>query len=51
MESKLGYETTDKKIFPIESTILLEEYSETLTLSFLFKKEINTVELINAEFR
>ncbi len=51
MESKLEYDPNNKDIFPNEWTISFEKYSEYLTLSFVFKKPINTVELIKAEFR
>lgn len=50
IESKLGYDVNEKKIFPIELTVFFEDYSEQLSMSFVFIKEINTVELIDAKF-
>ena len=51
LEGKLKYGSNDKTIYPLESLIIFDEYSETLVLSFNFTKDTNTVELIKAEFK
>jgi hypothetical protein len=50
MEGKLEYEASDKTIYPINSIIVFDEYSEKLVLSFTYKKDINTIELYSAKF-
>jgi hypothetical protein len=50
MECKLEYDSIEKTIIPITSTIFLEDYSEQLILDFFYQKESNTVELVDARF-
>ena len=51
MEGKLEYEANNKTIYPLESIIVFDEYSEKLILSFTYIKETNTVELVGIEFK
>jgi hypothetical protein len=51
MEGKLEYEANNKTIYPLESIIVFDEYSERLVLSFTYTKDTNTVELVGAEFK
>lgn len=51
LESQLGYDVEGKAIFPSSIRIILSEYSETISLSFVYDRENHLVVLTRATFK